>query len=64
MQVKKFVAEVNGPHGFRWRVFTTGSDRHYMFVCAQNANFQQPVLKSRLTRKTRSALANGWGRAG
>lgn len=64
LQVKQFVAEVNGSHGFRWRVFTTGSDRHYLFSCVQNPAFCVPVEKARLQPGIRSALAHGWGHAG
>lgn len=63
LQVKKFVAELNGAHGFRWRVFTTGSDRHYLFSCVQNQAFCIPVLKADLKDEIRSALAHGWGHA-
>jgi hypothetical protein len=64
LQVKQFVAEVNGLHGFRWRVFTTGSDRHYLFSCVQNPAFCVPVEKASLQPVVRSALAHGVGRAG
>lgn len=63
MQAKQYVAELNGSFGFRFRVFTTGSDRHYLFVCIQNSDVQFPVLKADLKREVRSALANGWGHA-
>lgn len=63
LQVIKFVAEVNGAHGFRWRVFTTGSSRHYLFSCVQNPQFSVPVPKADLQPEIRSALANGWGHA-
>jgi hypothetical protein len=64
LQVKQFVAEVGGAHGFRWRVFTTGSDRHYLFSCVQNPAFSIPVLKASLVPEIRSALAHGVGHAG
>lgn len=63
MQVKQYVAEVSGQFGFRFRVFTTGSDRHYLFVCAQTSAIQFPVKKTDLRRDVRSALASGRGRA-
>jgi hypothetical protein len=63
MQVMKYVAELNGDFGSRWRVFTTGSSRHYLFVCVQNPDLQRPVLKSELRDDVRSALAHGWGHA-
>jgi hypothetical protein len=59
----KFVGEVNGAHGFRWRVFTTGSDRHYLFSCVQNPAISMPVLKADLKDDVRRALAHGWGHA-
>jgi hypothetical protein len=62
-QVKQFVAEVNGAFGSRWRVFTTGSGRHYLLVCVQNSDLQVPVLKSDLKPEVRRALAHGWGHA-
>ncbi len=61
LQVKQFVAELNGAFGFRWRVFTTGSDRHYLFSCVQNPALSRPVLKADLRRETRVALAHGYG---
>ena len=63
MQVKQYVAEVNGALGARWRVFRTGSDRHYLFVCTANCLIQMPVLKSRLNPEVRRALAAGAGHA-
>jgi hypothetical protein len=63
LQVKQFVAELNGAHGFRWRVFTTGSDRHYLFSCVQNPDFCIAVLKAELKDEVRSALAHGYGNA-
>lgn len=63
VQTKQFVAEVNGAFGFRFRVFTTASDQHYLFVCVQNPDFQFPVAKSHLKPEVRAALANGVGHA-
>jgi hypothetical protein len=63
LQVRQFVAEVNGALGFRFRVYRTGSDRHLLFECTQNADIRFPVLKSRLQPDVRRALANGWGHA-
>lgn len=63
MQAKQFVAEVNGAFGSRWRVFTTGSRRHYLFVLVQNSDIQTPVLKTDLKDDVRRALAHGWGHA-
>ena len=68
MQVKQFVAEVNGLPGFRFRVFTTGSDAHYLFVEVDRGHLRReplqfPVRKSDLRPGVRSALAHGWGHA-
>lgn len=63
LQVMKFVAEVNGAFGSRWRVFTPGSSRHYLFVLVQNPLIFKAVLKADLQPRVRSALANGWGHA-
>jgi hypothetical protein len=63
MQVKQFVAEVNGASGFRFRVFRTGSDRHYLFTSVRNSGFSFPVLKSDLNPEARRALAAGVGHA-
>lgn len=63
MQVKQFVAEVNGDFGSRWRVFTTGSDKHYLFVRVQNTSIQRPVLQTDLQPEVRRALAHGCGHA-
>lgn len=61
-QVKQFVAEVNGALS-RFRVFTTGSDRYYMFQPLDVAMEPFPVLKTDLRDDVRSALRNGWGHA-
>jgi len=63
LQVMKFVAELNGAFGSRWRVFTTGSSRHYLFVLAQNPLVYKAVLRSELQPAVRSALAHGYGHA-
>lgn len=63
LETKQFVAEVNGAFGSRWRVFTTGSDRHYLFVLVQNSEIFKPVLKSDLRNDVRRALAHGTGHA-
>jgi len=63
LQVKQLVAEVNGPHGFRWRVYLTGSDQFYLFECVQNTNIRMPVRKANLTDPVREALAHGVGHA-
>jgi hypothetical protein len=63
LQVKQWVAEVNGAFGSRWRVFRTGSDRHYLFVLVQNSQIFKAVLKADLQPEVRRALANGWGHA-
>lgn len=61
MQVKQYVAEVRGAFGARWRVFRTGSSRHYLFVMVQNPLVSKPVLKTALRPEVRRALANGAG---
>lgn len=63
LQVKQFVAEVNGAFGSRWRVFNTGSGRYYLFVLVQNAGIAKTVLKSDLKPEVRRALARGVGHA-
>jgi hypothetical protein len=63
LQVKRFVAEVNGSFGARFRVFTTGSDRHYLFSLVQNSDISFPVAKADLRPEVRQALAHGWGHA-
>jgi hypothetical protein len=63
LQVKQFVAEVNGAFGSRWRVFTTGSARHYYFQLIQNTDIGKPVLKTDLQDDVRGALAHGYGHA-
>lgn len=63
LQVKQYVADVNGAHGIRWHVYRTGSDKHYLFSCVQNPTFNVPVLKADLQPEIRSALAHGVGHA-
>jgi hypothetical protein len=66
MQVTQWVGEVEGEFT-RWRVFRTGSARHYLFdqVDARGCStgLQVPVLKSDLHPDIRRALARGYGRA-
>lgn len=63
-QVKQFIAEVNGRWGSRWRVYATGSDRHYLLeLVGQIPPLQVPVLKSDLQPQVRRALAHGAGHA-
>lgn len=65
LMCKQFVAEVNGPL-CRLRVFTTGSDRHYLFAPVGPMALVVlpfPVLKRDLRDDVRSALAHGWGHA-
>lgn len=63
LQVKQYVARLKGAFGFHWYVYKTGSDRHYLFVCAENSDIQMPVLKTELKDEIRSALAGGRGHA-
>jgi hypothetical protein len=60
LQVKQMVGEFDGPHGFRWRVYLTGSDKHYLFECVQNTNIRFPVVKRDISSPVREALAHGW----
>jgi hypothetical protein len=66
VQVKQWVGEVQGEHG-RFRVFRTGSDRHYLFILLDpsgcQTQIQVPVLRADLRDDVRSALAHGWGHA-
>ena len=62
--VKQYVAEVRTAAGRVWRVFTTGSDRHYLFaavVRGVDTGLHVPVEKAALRRDVRRALARGWG---
>jgi hypothetical protein len=59
LQVRQFVAEVNGAHGFRWRVYRTASDEHLLFECVQNPNIRVARLISDLAPDARSALTPG-----
>jgi hypothetical protein len=63
LQVKQYVAEVNGGFGSRWWVFRTGSDKYYLFTCVQNPSFSIPVLKTSLRDDVRRALSHGVGHA-
>jgi hypothetical protein len=62
LQVKQFVAELNGDFGFRWQVFRTGTQA-YLFVCVQNSGIYAVVRPAELQPEVRSALAHGWGHA-
>ena len=65
-QVTQWVAEVQGAHA-RFRVFRTGSSRHYLFDMIDangcSTGLQFPVLKADLRPAVRSALAHGRGNA-
>jgi hypothetical protein len=63
LQVKQYVAEVNGAFGSRWQVFETGDSRYYLFVLVQNSDISKPVRKTDLQPQVRSALRHGWGHA-
>jgi len=62
LQVKQFVAELNGDFGSRWRVFRTGG-AGYLFVLVQNPDIYRVVHPRELQPGVRSALAHGWGHA-
>lgn len=63
LQVKQFVAELNGSFGTRFRVFTTGSS-HYLFdLIGASPPLQWPVLRADLKPEIRRALAHGVGHA-
>ena len=63
--VKQYVAVVANGWGQRFRVFTTGDPKFYLFDpidehgCSLCMGF--PVRKSDLRKDLRSALAHGWG---
>lgn len=64
--VVKHVAVVRDDSGQRFRVFTTGDPKHYLFCPLYGETSITwgdpfPVLKSSLPREWRRALANGWG---
>lgn len=61
--IKQFVAEVNGTHDARFRVFTTGDDRFYLFELIQNTDIRTPVAKADLQPEVRRMLARGMGHA-
>lgn len=65
-QVKQYVAVMRSPKtGVRFRVFTTGSEKHYLFDpldeddCSTCCQF--PVLKAELRPEVRRMLRHGWG---
>jgi hypothetical protein len=65
MQVKQFVAVVQGEHG-RFMVFETGSARHYLFAqlypgTTTQTGLSWPVLKADLRDDVRHGLAHGVG---
>lgn len=64
--VVKHVAVLRDQEGQRFRVFTTGDPKYYLFCPLYEETSITwgdpfPVLKSSLPRKVRSALNNGWG---
>lgn len=67
MMTKQYVATVQGA-SCRFMVFTTGSDRYYLFSqvdddgCA--TGLQVPVLKTDLRRDIAAGLRHGYGNAG
>lgn len=61
-QAKQYVAVVQGQFS-RFRVLTTGSDRHYLFCPLDVAMDPFPVLKADLNPVVRKMLARGCGNA-
>lgn len=59
--VVRYVAEVNGEFGLRFRVFTTNDDQFYLFSCIQNPDITRPVRKRDLQPDVRAALHQGFG---
>jgi hypothetical protein len=65
LMVKQYVAVVRSRTGQRFRVFTTGDDKYYLFDpvaqdgCSGCIGF--PVLKASLRREVRSMLNRGCG---
>lgn len=66
LQVKQYVAEVQGQHA-RFRVFTTADDRYYLFDMLDPSGcstcIQFPVRKTDLQPDVRRALRHGMGHA-
>jgi len=60
MMAKQYVAVVAGALS-RFRVFTTGDDRYYLFEPLDVAMPPFPVAKADLRDDVRSALRHGWG---
>lgn len=65
LQCKQYVAVVMGRFGIRFRVYTTGDDKFYLFdpLDAQDCSMCNalPVRKSDLKPDIRRALAHGYG---
>jgi predicted RNA methylase len=59
LEVKQQVGEVTDAHGNQFTVFTTGSDRHFLFAPAADATMQIPVAKADLKPEIRKALNHG-----
>lgn len=59
--VVRYVAEVDGAFGLRFRVFTTDDDACYLFACVQNPDIWRVIRKSQLAPDVREALAHGFG---
>jgi len=60
MMAKQYVAVVAGALA-RFRVFTTGDDRYFLFEPLDVAMAPFPVAKADLRDDVRSALRHGWG---
>ena len=64
LQAKQYVAVVANGHGWRFRVLTTGSARHYLFQALDVGPPDPfPVLKADLQPEIRRMLARGCGNA-
>lgn len=63
--VMKYVAVVRASDGTRFRVYTTGDPKRYLFDMVDtkgcSTGIQFPVEKQRLRDQVRRALSHGWG---
>lgn len=68
LMIKQYVAIVKNRRGQRFRVFSTGDDKFYVFDplipgTDSSGCIQFSVRKADLEPTTRRALAHGWGNA-